>query len=105
MSESLSTSYASLASENFFSAPGSAYWGFRSPTAEWIVEASDGIVDAYMKHMPKHLPAMAKRLGGGGAPRMPRRRESTHLSIVWDELQRRMEELMGGLKGQKKGEK
>jgi len=87
----------------FFSAPGSAYWGFRAPTAEWIVEASDKMVDSYMKHMPKYLPALAKMRGGKGGGRPPRR-ETTHLSVVFDELERRVQELMGGLIKQPKQE-
>lgn len=84
----------------FFSAPGSAYWGFRAPTADWIVEASGKIVESYMKHMPKYLAAAAKSMnkGSGGAMRVPRSRKTTHLSVVYDELARRMQELMGGQK-------
>ena len=78
----------------FFSAPHSAYWGFRAPTADWLVEASDKMVDSYTKHMPKFLPSLAKRQEGGVRSRPPRR-ETTHLSIVFDELERRVQELIG----------
>ncbi len=72
----------------FYSAPGSAYWGFRAPTAEWIVEASEKIADSFMKHSPKFLArAMAK------ARRKRTPRQSTHLTIVFDEIQRRIQEL------------
>jgi len=78
----------------FFSAPGSAYWGFRSPTAEWIVEASERMVDIFLEHIPKFLSAMPSQNASGGGPGIQRRPLSdhltTHLSTVPDELQRRL---------------
>jgi hypothetical protein len=79
----------------FFSAPGSAYWGFRSPTAEWIVEASERMVDIFLEHIPKFLSMMPPEKSGAGALGMRERPLSayltTHLSTVPDELQRRLE--------------
>jgi len=81
----------------FFSAPGSAYWGFRAPTAEWIVEASEKMVDIVLKHMPKLLSfvsmmpsegAAEGALGTGDRPLSDHL--TTHLSTVPDELQRRL---------------
>jgi hypothetical protein len=78
----------------FFSAPGSAYWGFRAPTAEWIVEASVRMVDIFLEHIPKFLNKMPSERTGAGAPGRQRRPLSdyltTHLSTVPDELQRRL---------------
>jgi hypothetical protein len=78
----------------FFSAPGSAYWGFRSPTAEWIVEASERMVDIFLEHIPKFLSMMPPEKSGAGALGMRERPLSayltTHLSTVPDELQRRL---------------
>jgi hypothetical protein len=79
----------------FFSAPGSAYWGFRSPTAEWIVEASEKMVDIFLEHIPKFLNKMPPEQAGAGEPGRQGRPLSdyltTHLSTVPDELQRRLE--------------
>lgn len=77
----------------FFSAPGSAYWGFRAPTADWIVEASEKIADSFIEHAPKVFgPSMMKRMGkeGSGDRERARRNQSTHLSVVFDELRRRL---------------
>ncbi|NVM31815.1 MAG: hypothetical protein HWN65_23450 [Candidatus Helarchaeota archaeon] len=75
----------------FFSAPGAAYWGFRAPTAEWIVEASEKIVDSFLKYAPKYLPtALAQRGRRSGRKTGSRSRQSTHLTVVFDELARRM---------------
>ena len=82
----------------FFSAPGSAYWGFRAPTAEWIVEASEKIADLYINYAPKFLgPAIAKarREKKEGVPKRPRSNQTTHLSVVFDEIQRRLQGLGG----------
>jgi hypothetical protein len=78
----------------YFSAPGSAYWGFRSPTAEWIVEASARMVDILLEHTPKFLNKMPSERTGARAPGRQERPLSafltTQLSIVPDELQRRL---------------
>ena len=72
----------------FFSAPGSAYWGFRAPTAEWVVEASEKIADSFMKHSLKFL---ARAIAKARRKRTPR--ESSPLTVVFDEIQRRIQEL------------
>ena len=36
----------------FCSAPNSEFWGFRPPTADWILEATDRMADLYMKYIP-----------------------------------------------------
>jgi hypothetical protein len=36
----------------FCSAPNSEFWGFRPPTADWILEATDRMADLYMKYVP-----------------------------------------------------
>jgi len=78
----------------FFSAPGSAYWGFRAPTAEWIVEASERMVDIFLEHIPKFLSTMPSQEASGGArgtkPRPLSDYLTTHLSTVPDELKRRL---------------
>jgi hypothetical protein len=74
----------------FFSAPGSAYWGFRAPTAEWILEASDRMVDILLEHIPKFLAEMPPEKIGSAMPDLQRAEMSNHLSIVFDELQRRL---------------
>lgn len=78
----------------FFSAPGSAYWGFRAPTAEWIVEASEKMVDIFLEHIPRFLNKMPQGEAGADAPGRQKRPLSdyltTHLSTVPDELQRRL---------------
>jgi len=85
----------------FFSTPGSAYWGFRAPTADWLVEASDKMVDSIMKHTPKFIQA-ATSDKGGGMPRVSRSgQSSSYLTIVYDELQRRIQEIGSILSKQK----
>jgi hypothetical protein len=49
----------------FMSTPGSAYWGFRPPTAEWLVEATDQMTDVYMKHSGKIVKAAVDTVTGG----------------------------------------
>ena len=46
---------------------------------------------------------MASQTEGGGAPRTPMMsNESVPLSLVFDEVQRRVQEMLGGLAGEKK---
>ena len=82
----------------FFSTPGSAYWGFRPPTAEWIVEASNKIVNSFLKHGPKWL-AKARRIAkkeSNGRSEIKVMRDG-RMSIVFDELARRLSEIGGNL--------
>ena len=79
----------------FQSAPGSAYWGFRPPTAEWLVEASNKMADSFLKHAPKFLdPNRIKRLEKRAKKEGPRRNRSSPEGIVLDEVQRRMQGFM-----------
>ena len=36
----------------FCSAPNSEFWGFRPPTADWILEATERMADLYLKYIP-----------------------------------------------------
>ncbi|MBA7605049.1 Bacteriochlorophyllide c C-7(1)-hydroxylase [subsurface metagenome] len=83
----------------FHSTPGSAYEGFRPPTAEWIIEASDKMADSFMKHIFKWIkPTRANAKKGGknlsGLPsgRVP----TTHLSVLFDEISYRVNKLLRG---------
>jgi len=83
----------------FHSTPGSAYEGFRPPTAEWIIEASEKMADSFMKHIFKWIkPTRAnakkegKNLSGLSSGRFP----TTHLSILFDEIGYRVNKLLGG---------
>jgi hypothetical protein len=95
----------------FHSTPGSGYEGFRPPTAEWIIEASEKMADSFMRHLFKWVkPAKADNVEGG--PKVPRfspsRMPTTHLSVVFDEIGYRINKLLGGksinefLEGKKK---
>ena len=78
----------------FFSTPGSAYWGFRPPTASWIVEASNKIVDSFLKYAPKWIAKsqrMAKKEGKSKSELKIDR--DGRMSIVFDELARRLKEI------------
>ncbi len=74
----------------FFSAPGSAYWGFRAPSADWIVEASDRIVDIFLEQIPRYLSTVPAEKWGDAPPNLGKPEPSLHLTIVFDELQRRL---------------
>ena len=83
----------------FHPEPGSAYEGFRNPTAEWIVEASEKMANSFMKYLLKWLkPALdiAKERGrdiyefsAGSTP-------TTRLSVVFDEIGIRLNKFLGG---------
>jgi len=83
----------------FHSTPGSSYEGFRPPTAEWIIEASEKMANSFMKHMVKWLPTALKNAGkegrsvyefsSGSSP-------TTHLSVVFDEIGLRVKKLLKG---------
>ena len=78
----------------FVSAPGAAYWGFRPPTAEWIVEASEKIVDTIQKYASKFLgPKTLKRMGTRATKKDSKSTQSSHRTVVFDELQRRLQML------------
>lgn len=76
----------------FGSAPGSAYWGFRPPTADWLVEASEKMADSYMEHAPKFMRASAE--AGDDRPGRRRAARSNPQSLVFDEIQRRVQKLL-----------
>ncbi len=83
----------------FHSTPGSAYEGFRPPTAEWIIEASEKMADSFMKHIFKWIkPTKGDKKEGG--PKISRfsttRMPTTHLSVVFDEVGYRINKLLGG---------
>jgi len=83
----------------FHSTKGSAYEGFRPPTAEWIVKASEKMADSFIKHMIKWLPRVLAKNGekgkslysfsSGNTP-------TTHLSVVFDEIGYRVNKLLRG---------
>ena len=83
----------------FHSTPGSAYEGFRPPTAEWIVEASEKMADSFMKHVLKWLKP-GKPTANEGRRNIsrfsPGRMPTTHLSVVFDEIGYRINKLFGG---------
>ena len=83
----------------FHSTPGSAYEGFRPPTAEWIVEASEKMADSFMKHIFKWIKPTKddKKEGGPKISRFsPSRMPTTHLSVVFDVVGYRINKLLGG---------
>lgn len=95
----------------FHSTPGSAYEGFRPPTAEWIIKASEKMTNSFMKHIFKWFkPAKSdKNEGGRQLSRFsPSRMPTTHLSVVFDEIGFRINKLLNGrsikefLEGRKK---
>jgi hypothetical protein len=83
----------------FHPEPLSAYEGFRNPTAEWIIEATNKMADSFMNHLLKWLkPALeiAKEKGrevyefsAGSTP-------TTRLSVFFDEIGIRLNKLLGG---------
>lgn len=85
----------------FHSTPGSAYEGFRPPTAEWIIEASEKMADSFMKHIFKWIKLRSdktkeggKRLSSLSSGRFP----TTHLSVLFDIISFRVNKLLGGRK-------
>ncbi len=96
----------------FHSTPGSAYEDFRPPTAEWIIEASEKMADSFMKHIFKWFKltkADAKEGGKYVSKFSPRKMPTTHLSVVFDEVGFRINQLLRGrsiselMEGKKKG--
>lgn len=74
----------------FYSAPGSAYWGFRPPNADWLVETFEKVADVFMKYAPQVLQTLPDF--GGEAPPAP----SFGNSMLFDEVQRRVRVMMAG---------
>jgi len=85
----------------FHSTPGSAYEGFRPPTAEWIIEASEKMADSFMKHIFKWIKPrrVNTKEGGKGLSNLSSGRfPTTHLSVLFDEIGFRLNKLLGGRK-------
>lgn len=83
----------------FHSTPGSDYEGFRPPTAEWIIEASEKMADSFMRHIFKWFKptkADAKEGEKYGSRFSPKKMPTTHLSVVFDEIGFRINKLLGG---------
>ena len=83
----------------FHSTPGSSYEGFRPPTAEWIIEASEKMADSFMKHIFKWFKPAKRdnKEGRSNSSRFsPSRMPTTHLSVVFDEIGLRINKLLGG---------
>lgn len=76
----------------YTSSAGSAMWGFNPPTADWLIEATDKMTSIYLKYTPQILKASAEFNKGRekkGAPSV----RSTPLAILFDEIQRRIQEI------------
>jgi len=83
----------------FHSTPGSEYEGFRPPTAEWIIEASEKMADSFMRHIFKWIKPPKANKNEGGSKKIgfsPSRMPTTHLSVVFDEIGYRINKLLGG---------
>ncbi len=79
----------------FGPAPGSAYWGFRPPTADWFMEATERMADSIMEHAPRMLETVAEA-GGGVTAASPRSMlRSSPISLIFDEVWRRLQDLLG----------
>ena len=79
----------------FYSAPGSAYWGFRPPTADWFVEASQRMADSFMSSAG-FLQCVAEASGGamtGSSSALTK--YSSPMTLVFDEVLRRVQQLFG----------
>jgi len=96
----------------FMSMPGSAYWGFRPPTADWLVEATERMADIYLKHAGKIVKsaisavtggsgvagvagALAARLKGEEGGAIQTSSESVPMSLIGDEIRLRTQGIMG----------
>ena len=95
----------------FHSTPRSSYEGFRPPTAEWIIEASEKMADSFMKHIFKWIKptkSKAEQKGTIVSRFSSRSMPTTHLSVVFDEISHRINKLLRGksinefLEGKKK---
>jgi len=73
----------------FYPAPGSAYEGFRPPTAPWFVEAAEKIVDAYIRHSD----TLEVSLLEDERPGYTQRGRSMGGVIIEDEMTRRLQEM------------
>jgi len=87
----------------FHPEPNSAYEGFRPPTAEWIVEASEKMADSFMNHFLKWLPATiehAKQWSEGTFDLddsfFQLFNSLSHQTILFDEIKLRLDELLEG---------
>lgn len=88
----------------YFSTPGSACWGHRAPTAEWLVETTERMADIYVKHSPKIIRSLVKDLRNAGVSNLVRgavskvgergarskTSDSAQVLLVFDEIQRRI---------------
>ncbi len=77
---------------SYYSAFGSAYWGFRPPTADWLVEASEKMADSYMKST-EFIEFLTQAMGGM-TNESTFSAKSSPMSLVFDEVMRRIQELV-----------
>ncbi len=73
----------------FLPAPLSGYEGFRPPTAPWFVEATEKIVDAYIRHSD----SLEVSLLDDDRPGYTQRGRSMATVIIEDEMTRRLQEM------------
>ncbi len=85
---------------SYYSAPGSAYTGFRPPTADWFVEASEKMADSYMKST-EFIKSVVEAMGNDAEGRAFSA-QSSPMSLVFDEVLRRVQEMLEGPAGQAK---
>ncbi len=76
--------------------PGTEYEGLHAPSAEFIVKASEGYADSFLRHAPTFLAPVIKEAiknrKEGGISELKRVGDnSTSLSTVFDELKRRIQ--------------
>jgi hypothetical protein len=96
----------------YHSTPGSAYWGHRAPTAQWLVEATERMADLYTKHSPKIIKTLVSDIKNAGVSNLlkavvtragesrgkEKSSDSAEVLLVFDEIQRRIgSELFGTL--------
>jgi hypothetical protein len=74
---------------NFTPVPGSPLGGFRPPTADWFVEAAEKIVDIYLQYADTFEVDLTEDTRFG----YTRKGRSFYLSIVDDEMARRLQEM------------
>jgi hypothetical protein len=74
---------------NFTPVPGSPLGGFRPPTADWFVEAAEKIVDIYLKYADTFDVDLTEDTRFG----YTRKGRSFYISIVDDEMARRLQEM------------
>ena len=73
----------------FYTAPGSAYWGFRPPSSAWLVEATKRLADVFMPYALKILQAQSESIED--RPSAP----SFANCLLLDEVQYRFQQMMG----------